>query len=234
MSAPYHEIMERSENENSLDIGWEKVRALTNNLVMSHDMRRLYLRMLDDLKEDRIGNGYTLLGMRRAPASKERHHALEGGLVNHLLQMFIIWGGMKEVMRLFVPHTHVHLDDTTVWCAILHHDLNKIWKYKPIAGDVWKVEYGNEYDRMEQLLGSAHKSLWLLNKYGIHLSLPLHNALICSEGGFSEVRPRTETVLAKVVYLLDEFSANVIDRLQFNRFWDSKVGGIADAPPNGN
>lgn len=215
---------------NSLDANWERFRALTANTITSHDIKHAYLRMIDDLREDRrLDHTCTLLGLYRAPGSKERHHAVEGGLIIHLLEMFEIWKDLREIIRRRVLHMHIHLDDQSIWLAILHHDLNKIWKYQLISEAPWMVDYGNQRDRIEYMLGGTNKSLWLLAKYGIRLSLPLHNALICAEGGFSETpRPHTETVLAKVAYILDEMSANVVNRLQHGRFWDSKVGGLSE------
>lgn len=217
-----------------LNTAWNHVMTVTREQVTQslndRDAAMLYEAMLNDLRHDHaIDAEHTLLGMRRAPASKDRHHAIEGGLLTHLLEMWALWFGCKNIILSsltpsVLPKT---LTDSMVWRAILHHDLNKIWRYQLISNNPWKVEYSTR-DRPGGLLGNANKSLWLLQSYGIRLDLPLYNALLCSEGGYSEVRPSAETVLAKIVHILDEMSANVVDRLMYGRFWDSKCGGIND------
>jgi hypothetical protein len=222
-----------------LDNNWNRLIEITSTLIVSgqlssrdamsaDDELARYMLLLNDVRHDRMKEDVCLLGMRRAPASKNRHHNVEGGLVRHLLQMWEIWVGMKAILR---DHRAQHplLNDANVWKCILHHDLNKVWKYRLENGDPWKVDYASDTDRLTYLLGDVNKVMFLLSKHGIHLSLPLFNGLITAEGGFSlSPRPKTESVLAKMAYLLDEMSANVIDRLQTNRFWDSKEGGIRE------
>lgn len=234
----------------SLDANWVQISELTSTLMSSsgdsslaalntRDELSQYSQLFNDLRHDRLvpgkdknGNAIeiTLLGMRRAPGSKNRHHNVEGGLVKHLLQMWEIWTGLRGILR---DHDaqHAQLNDLNIWKCILHHDLNKVWKYKLVMPTPeWEVDYANEQDRLTTLLGDTNKVMFLLNKHGIKLPIPLHNALLTAEGGYSKTQPYAETVLAKTAYLLDELSANVVDRLQTNRFWDSKQGGISELP----
>jgi hypothetical protein len=232
----------------SLDANWSRLDELTSNILTDgaehslqafnvKDERAMYRELFNDARHDRYVHGkdkegktveVCLLGMRRAPASKNRHHNIQGGLVIHLLQMWEIWIGLRGILR---DHNAIHaqLNDQNIWKCIVHHDLNKIWKYKLVTEDPWSVDYAGDLDRITTLLGDTNKVLFLLNKQNIRLPIPLHNALITAEGGFStSPRPSAETVLAKVAYLLDELSANVVDRLQTGRFWDSKQGGISE------
>lgn len=213
---------------------WLRLQTITAQLTsvsmsQSHDLELLYASLLTYTENDRTVDGRCMLGMKRAPGSHSRHHAHEGGLVCHLLQMWEIWCDLRKII---LDHsqraTHPNMTDSYVWRAILHHDLNKVWKYVSVTSDPWMVEYAKNEDPTTSLLGDTHKSLWLLNRATIPLNIPLHNALICAEGGFTKCQPQVETVLAKTVYILDEMSANVIDRLQRNAFWDSKVGGIGE------
>lgn len=232
----------------NLDVNWGRLGEITTTIIATEDRSRdqrtlndeasLYTVLFNDLRHDRFvpgkdkdGNAIEvcLLGMRRAPGSKNRHHNVQGGLVTHLLQMWEIWTGLRGILR---DHNAVHpqLNDLNVWKCILHHDLNKVWKYRLVKDDPWEVDYANDQDRLTTLLGDTNKVLFLLSKHGIKLPIPLHNALITAEGGYSSSpRPNAETVLAKVAYLLDEMSANVVDRLQTSRFWDSKQGGISES-----
>lgn len=227
--------------EQTLDANWSRVSELTSTLMSSsgdHSLAALntrdevsqYNQLFNELRHDRWHGDVCLLGMRRSPGSKNRHHNREGGLVLHLLQMWEIWLGLRGVLR-DQNAQHAQLNDLNVWKCILHHDLNKVWKYRFVAREDggWEVDYANDMDRVTSMLGDAHKVVFLLMKHGIKLTIPLHNALITSEGGYSATRPYTETVLAKTAYLLDELSANVVDRLQTNRFWDSKQGGISES-----
>jgi hypothetical protein len=203
---------------------------------ISQDELSKYLLMFNDIRHDRVvpSGGLTstmLLGLYRAPGSKNRHHNVEGGLVKHLLQMWGVWMSMRPLLR-EAGGSHPLLTDENIWKCILHHDLNKVWKYKlfwPELSPTPALEYAGELDRMTYFLGDTNKTICILGKYGITLNIPLLNALVNAEGGYSPgPRTQTETVLAKLAYLLDEMSANVIDRLQFNRFWDSKEGGVSE------
>jgi hypothetical protein len=216
----------------SIEENWWILTSLTETaLAQSTEigLAEKYLAMLEDLESDRTINGKLMIGMKRAPGSKNRHHCVEGGLVAHLLQMWTLWRGLRTIISP-LAELHALMSDTNIWRAILHHDLNKVRKYALTSIDPWTVEYVKNEDVMSEMLGSPHKVLQILNRHGIRLNIPLHNALITAEGGYSESRPAVDTVLAKIVYLLDELSANVVDRLQTNRFWDSKLGGISEVP----
>lgn len=211
-----------------LDKNWQLVVDLTVKLAAEQSGN--LTDMLNDLRQDRVvSHQCTLIGMRRAPASKDRHHDREGGLVQHLLEMWDIWSSDGNAIVRQFGKPHPLINDGLVWQTILFHDLNKVWRYKLVSPDPWEVDYAKEEDHLAKLVGNHLKSLWFLQKYGIRLTLPLFNALICSEGGYNKHGPEVETVLAKLVYLLDELSANVADRLNHNRFWESKRGGICES-----
>lgn len=219
--------------DDRLDTRWRHLEQHTQNAVLhrlgDRDLAASYALMLNDLRQDKpfYAQNCFLLGMRRAPGSKNRHHNEEGGLVLHLLQMYAAWEHMREHIK-NTTNGHPLLTDSNVWLAILHHDLNKVWRYQLTDYATWTVDYFD--NSRSKLLGGDQTSLSILMQYGITLTPLLHNALICAEGGYSALRPRAETVLSKVVYLLDEMSANVIDRLRTDRFWDSLSGGLSEDP----
>lgn len=214
-----------------IDTRWRELCHLTNQtIITSRDSTSLaakYTAMLNDVRSDRVLGSTCILGMYRAPGSKDRHHAFEGGLVAHLMEMWDAWTLLRNTV-LATPIAHP-INDSLVWRAILHHDLNKIWRYKLVMPTPeWEVDYckGSE-DALGHLLPSTYKTLSILNRFEIPLTPMLMNALITAEGGFSDgPRPKTETVLAKLVYILDELSANVFSRLNTGFFWDSKIGGL--------
>lgn len=217
-----------------LDKQWDELIHITRTTIDQY--RPQYEELLRGVCVDRATpKGEAILGLYRAPASKDRHHAFEGGLVAHLLEMWNCWHTWRSTILRIARGCPI--TDQLVWRAILHHDLNKVWRYKEITKDKdgdpvykWTVEYteANE-DARAHLLPDVYKSLSILTDYAIPVSPLLMNALITSEGGFSSgPRPKTETVFAKLVYLLDEMSANVLNRLETNHFWDSKDGGLSD------
>ena len=214
-----------------LDEQWQALTYLTSlSITQSRndtDLASKYVALLNGVRHDRMVNGSRVLGMFYAPASKDRHHAFEGGLVAHLLEMWDCWKLLRhEVMA--APAAHP-ITDSLVWRAILHHDLNKVWRYKIVMpSPEWEVDYAKgDEDSLGHLLPSTFKTLAILNRFEIPMPPILMNALVTAEGGFSEgPRPRTETVFAKLIYLCDELSANVLNRLAANLFWDSKKGGL--------
>lgn len=210
---------------------WNELTHLTTQQVIQHsrdgELASRYMLLLNNARNDRMYGDVVMLGMMRAPASKNRHHAFEGGLVAHLLQMWKTWGILRpSIMTQWDPHP---ITDSLVWRAILHHDLNKVRCYKLVSTNPWEVDYADiNQDRLDGLLGPTHKTIFQLMQANIPLSPILYNALITAEGGFSrDKRPSAETAFAKLLYVLDELSANVFDRLMSGQFWDSKVGGMS-------
>lgn len=215
-------------NSDTLDIRWRYIMDKTENAVITslhkRDLAASYAIMLNGLRHDRHINGEVILGMVRAPASKQRHHDYEGGLVKHLLEMEELWRGtLLQCVRDMTPG-HMLLDDSSVWLAILHHDLNKVHRYKLVSKEPWSVDYYES--QRTKLLGEEQSALSILSEYNISVSPMLHNALICAEGGHADYKPKAETVLARIVQVLDLMSSDVIDRLRTNRFWDSLAGGL--------
>lgn len=216
---------------------WNTLSHLTNTVLVQSiadkELSSKYQLLLNGVRHDKTVGEDVFLGLMRAPGSKDRHHDVEGGLVIHLLEMWDSWLLLRNrVISKMQPIT-----DSLVWRAILHHDLNKVWRYKWITKDKdgnildkWKVDYAEKgEDALGYLLPSTYKTIGILNRYEIPLPPLLLNALITAEGGFSQgPRPKTETVFAKLVYLLDELSANVFNRLDTGRFWDSLEGGLRD------
>lgn len=219
------------------DLNWSIFWGLCIEQLSEHirdrDMVSRYLELLNNLRSNHVvrdgDDEVILLGMHDAPASVSRHHTFQGGLVAHMLEMWDLW--KAHIRPIFVKRDQPwNFTDSDVLRAILHHDLNKVWRYKlsgtdPLLITPWQVSYANELDRLDRLLGPTNKSLFLLQQRGIKLG-PLHyNALLCAAGGYGEIQPRASTVFAKTIYLLDELSANVVNRLDTGKFWDSQHGG---------
>jgi hypothetical protein len=87
-----------------------------------------------------------------------------------------------------------------------------------MSSDPWEVRHGD--DETDMLMGTDVKSLWLAQRAGITLDPEQINALLLAEGGFSNIKPRWCSVLAKVCYALDELSGNGLARIQKRTFLD--------------
>lgn len=165
--------------------------------------------MLRGLEEDTQEPGRNpLLGFRRAPAAKRNHHAYEGGLVAHLLEMWALWQNLRP--QLNCPP---YVSDERVLKGILLHDLHKAHRtYELTTAEPWEVKYCD--DETDMLMTADVKSLWLAHQAGISLDPEQINALLWAEGGFAKIRPKWSSVLAKVCYTLDELSGNGMARVR--------------------
>lgn len=163
------------------------------------------------------------LGFKDAPAGKGQHHAYKGGLVVHLLEMIEM---APEVIKLVnatctktvcsrVSQSEYEADSLyaltfeDVLRVVLLHDLHKAHNtfYEKPDGSLDYIR-NNESDMMS----ANAQSLALSSSFGLNYAsrLSVMNALESSEGGWAKVHPRFCTPLAKVCYLLDELSANVV------------------------
>lgn len=165
-----------------------------------------WLAMLNGLAEDVEFQGVSYLGMKDAPAAKGNHHAYLGGLVQHMLEMWNTYHDLKRFMA-----SDDLINDSNVLQGILVHDLHKAWATfvldeKSVSG----LNYGPHPS--EGLLTHNQKTLYLLGQAGVKLDLAVSNTLHCSEGGWAEKHPKWSTTLAKLVYILDEYSGNILAR----------------------
>lgn len=182
---------------------WEKLQDLVTRKLGGRD-REQYLALLEGLRHN-VGD---LLGFERAPAAQMNHHSFEGGLVFHLLEIWDGWLWLKPV-----SYVQDHVDGKNIIQGIINHDLHKAHRtFQMISRSPWKTKYAKDHTDMN--LPNHAKCMWLLNQYGVILSEMQMNALCSAEGGFSEILPKWTSVLAKVLYLLDELSGNVRNRIE--------------------
>lgn len=201
----------------NLEANWEAL----NKLVESYsDQKGQYGYLLANLRLDKEGLDGRWLGFKRAPAAKGNHHAFEGGLVFHLLEMWDLWLKLRPGV-----HKEPEVSDRRILHAIINHDIHKAYRTYLLGRYVingiedvdqtnrnWSVQYGD--DRSDQLMPKDIKSIWLLTNCGVKLDDEQMNALMWAEGGFSDLQPKACSVLAKVAYLLDELSGNVLARIE--------------------
>jgi hypothetical protein len=204
--------------EGDLDGNWNKLVVLAS-LYISPEVKREVGAMLEGLKADTIvdipGDGeqpdskQTQLGFYRAPAAKANHHAFEGGLVFHILEMWDCWILLRSTLQDQAGAFGISfVSDHRVLLGILAHDLHKAYRtFKKVDGPEWATDYCK--DDSDYILTETHKSLYLLSHAGIILDEVQLNALICSHGGYTKDEPRSRSVLAKLLYVIDELSGNV-------------------------
>jgi len=174
-----------------------------------------YLSLFQDIKNDWRDpeTGCLYLGMQRAPAARRNHHAREGGLVEHYLEMWKIHGTIKSGLNKSMILSHDHLPDPVVFRGIVNHDLHKAYyDYKLCSTEPWEVVYSELDHRV--LLTQNGKTMFLLSQWKIGLDIIDFNLIQYSEGGWCEHEPRERSSLATYVYLLDEMSGNVVDRIK--------------------
>jgi hypothetical protein len=201
-------------NEAGAQENWRQLKLTTND-VLTHELDRVrYLDLLASLQDDVTDQGKLLLGFTRAPAAKANHHAREGGLVIHLREMWDLWTRLRNQFT-----CQPYVTDQRVLKAIVLHDLHKAHRTFELLGtDPWSTQYCD--DKTDLLMTQDVKSLWLANQAGISLDPEQINALLWAEGGFSKIKPRWCSVLAKICYALDELSGNGLDRIRTGSLLD--------------
>lgn len=199
-----------------VEMNFVKLKELVAIHIPGQDANR-YLEMMNGIAEDvSLPNDVLYLGFKRAPAAKGNHHAFEGGLVYHLLEMWSVWEYLREDTEF-----GQYVNNERVLKAIIHHDLHKAFRtYKLIGEEPWATEYGD--DPTDMLMITDVKSMWILMNYGIKLDPEQMNALQWAEGGFASIRPKHCSVLSKLCYLLDEMSGNVIGRIDAKTLIDHR------------
>ncbi len=163
-------------------------------------------------------------GLKNAPAGVFNHHSYEGGLVEHLLEMWDTHVKIYKVLELGVIDTNIHLRSDEILEVIIIHDLHKgycYYRYPTFKEDQDFIQSPTTTGYFKRsnldhvkMAGDNGVSFWMCQLAGFKLSsLKSLNAILCSEGGYAKSPPEWQTVLAKYVYILDEISSNVLSRL---------------------
>lgn len=167
-------------------------------------------------------------GMYDAPASVAAHHNYQGGLVEHYLEMWDLYVSLTSEYSVLstdeLPGDYIHRKDL-VLLAIVVHDLHKArynYRHKPVFVD--QVMTGYDYERFDysehpeyEMLTKTQRNIQMAAVANVHLPLIVANAVSNSEGGYVVERTKHVTPFAKLLYLLDEMSANVVNRIKRGR-----------------
>lgn len=201
-------------------------------LQISQNLIPEYVDMLRDLSWDRNTDAGDLwLGLLRAPAATRRHHSREGGLVQHYLEMWDAYLTMRVLFFSDESPWKKGETDIRVLKGIINHDLHKAYNYyKLVSENPWKAEYTKSDTRV--LLTDNHATLYILEQYGVKMDIIDRNILLNSEGGWCEVETKEVASIAKLVYLLDDLSGNVLDRLKTGHHVRQDVNDDKRTNPN--
>lgn len=201
-------------NKEQIEENWKVLQELIANRL--GDYSQSFLAMCEELADDFTIDGATYAGFVNAPAGVGQHHNYFGGLVEHLLEMWQVYVQLKPMLP---AETKAEVDDAKVLMAIIVHDLHKSYLNYRVLNDDEKTGKNEKRffayaERPEtRLLNQDQHSALVLSRHTVQLPLIVWNSLYCSEGGYKENPPKDVSALAKLVYLLDEFSSNVIYRM---------------------
>lgn len=209
--------------------------SLRNLAVQVCPINGSMLKLLNELELDRIGiirvgseNKVLYLGLKNAPAAKANHHAYVGGLTLHMLEMWTFWLDLRErFIGEGIPRDPL-ITDSNVFLGILVHDLHKAWNtFVSDTSIPSGVNYGTHPTSL--LMTNDQKSAYIL-QFFFNIDAVMANCMYSSEGGYAKDAPKTQTTLAKLVYILDELSSNVLARTQQGNSMDNRTVGITVDP----
>jgi hypothetical protein len=233
LTYPHPIKLGRPLTEQELETNFGTFKAMMSNVLTRRGLFAIasqYTNLFDGMADDMPGlvhfkDGkepivvqYT--GLRNSPAASGNHHNYKGGLIIHMLQMWEAWDMIRSnYMELSNPD--LCMTDDVILRAILHHDLHKAnatFCYGYETKDLGKIVYG--MNPHTHLLSSDAQTLFLLNHYKVEVPAVLFHIHSLAEGGWSKNPPNDCTVTAKLCYLLDEFSGNVLERVLSRQVFD--------------
>ena len=140
-----------------------------------------------------------VFGLYDAPAGKGVHHAYQGGLVEHLLEM-------KYYLDLFANScldTPQGLDMQAMYEGAFLHDLHKGFMHFYEKED-GTIDYWNS--AWSAFMTPDQKTYAMLMEVGTKITSKVQHIVNNSQGGWAENPSKEATVEAKLVYLADELS----------------------------
>ena len=156
--------------------------------------------VLDFYRSDLLdGAGKRVLGLQTAPAGKSIHHAYEGGLVVHILEM------LRHISDFCIRWPTLSYRNMFIGAVL--HDLHKGFCHYYISDK--GIDYYTHY--YTRLMTPNQKTLAMVsgsvpNAPLYHVTADVLHILHHSEGGWAENAPKEASIEAKLVYLADELS----------------------------
>jgi hypothetical protein len=192
--------------------------VLYNELGVPLSMTTMLLAFMDNEHDTKDTGAFIAYGFKCAPGSTHYHHAYLGGLVEHLLEMTNM---APHVMDLVGAND---LDILDVKQVILLHDLHKAAYHYTVDKDHNTCYYKNPTTALypnnikSLLMAQGELPGFKFSDVGRPINARVMHALVNSEGGYGDMQTRDVSVLAKIVYLLDELSVvhNRVAQRMFN------------------
>ena len=143
-----------------------------------------------------------------ASAKKQYHNAFPGGLIDHSLRV------LSNAAKL-VKSFGLQVNKESLVLACLFHDIGKVGDVEqPLYIDQkssYKIQNGSVYDYNSnmQYMSSTHRTLFLLQRFGITLAQDEFLAILLCDGFNEEMKPYIlkEPSLATVVHQADYWAA---------------------------
>jgi hypothetical protein len=200
------EILDEYENEE-----WH----VLIDLVTEH-LPSQWRKMLLELKKPIQIKEVWYCGAYHAPAGRNNHHAHFGGWVSHVLEMWKVHTHMEEKI-VIGGESSEYLSAARVLKGILLHDLHKTHlEFVPLMDERGVIKFEYSKHPFKKIQTPDQQSAYIAFKFDLQLDPLQLNALYNSEGGFAKDRPEYCSVLAKYLYILDELSSNVLNRIETN------------------
>lgn len=181
-----------------IDANWQKFSSL---LKKTGDRAASIAAMLKDVEERLV--------LCPASARVDFHNAFPGGLVDHSLRV------LYNAMRL-VKAFDWKVSNESLIIACLFHDLGKLGDdkqdYYVFQTDEWRSKHrGEEYAYNKELryMSVPHRSIWLLQHYGVKLSQDEMLAILLNDGQYAKENASyalKEPMLADIVHMADVIS----------------------------
>lgn len=151
-----------------------------------------------------------VFGIYDAPAGKGVHHAYQGGLVVHLLEMKYYLDCFTHCLDGPSGGPHPDLDLEAMYEGAFLHDIHKGFMHFYEKED-GTLDYWN--GAWSAFMTPDQKTYAMLMEAGVKISPKVQHIVNNSEGGWAENPSKEVTVEAKLAYLADELSV-VNSRLQ--------------------
>ena len=145
-----------------------------------------------------------VFGLYDAPAGKGVHHAYQGGMVEHLLEMhYYLDQFAHNLLDGPSGEKDPRLDMDAMYQGAFLHDLHKGFMhfYEKEDGtiDYWNCAWST-------FMTPDQKTYAMLMETGVRISTKVQHIVNNSQGGWAENPSKEVTVEAKLVYLADELS----------------------------
>ena len=143
-------------------------------------------------------------------SSREKYHAsFPGGLIDHSLRVY-------KNARILAKSFNMNVDPTSLLISALFHDFGKVGDldadlYLPETSEWHREKLGQNYKVNEEIqkMPNAERGLWIMQHFGVKLTLDEWIAIRCNDGPYAEENKyysMSEPNLALVIHMADRLA----------------------------